>query len=63
MMQERLWNRNYCRVMAANFSLFFAFYLLTPLLPLYLVERFDATKDVDGTAVQYRIRKQTTSAS
>ena len=48
MMQERLWNRNYCRVMAANFSLFFAFYLLTPLVPLYLVERFDATKDVVG---------------
>ena len=47
-MQERLWNRNYCRVMAANFALFFAFYLLTPLLPLYLVERFDATKDVVG---------------
>ena len=47
-MQERLWNRNYCRVMAANFTLFFAFYLLTPLLPLYLVERFDATKDVVG---------------
>ncbi len=43
-----LWNRNYCRVMAANFALFFAFYLLTPLLPLYLVERFDATKDVVG---------------
>ena len=39
---------NYCRVMAANFTLFFAFYLLTPLLPLYLVERFDATKDVVG---------------
>ncbi len=48
MTQERLWNRNYCRVMTANFSLFFAFYLLTPLLPLYLVERFDATKDVVG---------------
>lgn len=48
MAQERLWNRNYCRVMAANFALFFAFYLLTPLLPLYLVERFDATKDIVG---------------
>lgn len=34
--------------MTANFALFFAFYLLTPLLPLYLVERFDATKDVVG---------------
>ena len=48
MPQERLWNANYCRVMTANFALFFAFYLLTPLLPLYLVERFDATKDVVG---------------
>lgn len=47
-MSERLWNANYCRVMGANFALFFAFYLLTPLLPLYLVERFDATKDVVG---------------
>lgn len=45
---ERLWNSNYCKVMAANFSLFFAFYLLTPLLPLYLSETFGATKDVIG---------------
>ena len=45
---ERLWNRNYCKVMAANFSLFFAFYVLTPLLPLYLSEHFGATKDVIG---------------
>ena len=46
--QLRLWNRNYCKVMAANFSLFFAFYVLTPLLPLYLSEHFGATKDVIG---------------
>ena len=45
---ERLWNRNYCKVMAANFSLFFAFYVLSPLLPLYLSEHFGATKDVIG---------------
>jgi len=45
---ERLWNRNYCKVMAANFTLFFAFYVLTPLLPLYLSEHFGATKDVIG---------------
>ena len=45
---ERLWNKNYCKVMAANFSLFFAFYVLTPLLPLYLSEHFGATKDVIG---------------
>ncbi len=45
---ERLWNRNYCKVMFANFTLFFAFYVLTPLLPLYLNEQFGATKDVIG---------------
>ena len=32
----------------ANFTLFFAFYILTPLLPLYLSEHFGATKDVIG---------------
>ena len=45
---DKLWNRNYCKVMTANFTLFFAFYVLTPLLPLYLSEHFGATKDVIG---------------
>lgn len=45
---DRLWNKNYCKVMTANFALFFAFYLLTPLLPLYLHETFGATKDLIG---------------
>ncbi len=47
-MKEKLWNANYWKVMIANFTLFFAFYLLTPLLPLYLSEQFHATKDVIG---------------
>ena len=47
-MTEKLWNKNYCKVMLANFTLFFAFYILTPLLPLYLSEHFGATKDVIG---------------
>ena len=34
--------------MTANFALFFAFYVLSPLLPLYLSETFHATKDVIG---------------
>ncbi len=34
--------------MIANFSLFFAFYVLSPLLPLYLSETFGATKDMIG---------------
>ena len=45
---EKLWNKNYIKVMTANFALFFAFYVLTPLLPLYLSEHFGATKDVIG---------------
>ena len=45
---DKLWNTNYIKVMAANFALFFAFYILTPLLPLYLSENFHATKDVIG---------------
>ena len=45
---ERLWNAEYIKVMATNFLLYFAFYLLTPLLPLYLSEQFGATKDTIG---------------
>ena len=45
---ERLWNRNYIKVMCSNFLLFFAFYILTPLLPLYLNEQFKADKDMIG---------------
>ena len=37
--------------MIANFTLFFAFYLLTPLLPLYLSEHFHATKDIIGVVL------------
>ncbi len=43
-----LWNTNYIKVMIANFTLYFAFYLLTPLLPLYLSDEFAATKDTIG---------------
>lgn len=45
---ERLWNRDYCVAMAGNFMMFFAFYLLTPLLPIYLDEQFGASKDKIG---------------
>ena len=48
MSEEKLWNRNYWKVMTSNFSMWFAFYLLTPLLPLYLNETFGATKDTIG---------------
>ena len=46
--KEKLWNANYIKVMTTNVLLYFAFYLLTPLLPLYLSETFGATKDTIG---------------
>lgn len=46
--KTRLWNREYIKVMMCNFLLFFAFYLLTPLLPLYLDQQFGAEKDTIG---------------
>lgn len=45
---KKLWNREYIKVMACNFMLFFAFYLLTPLLPIYLDEQFDTDKHTIG---------------
>ncbi|MCR5574821.1 MAG: MFS transporter [Bacteroidaceae bacterium] len=45
---EKLWNSNYKKVMVAHFTMQFAFYLLTPLLPLYLSESFGSTKDMIG---------------
>lgn len=44
----RLWNSNYNKVMIGNLSMSFSFYLLAPLLPLYLNDTFAATKDVIG---------------
>lgn len=50
-LQKRLWNREYVKVMTCNFLLFFAFYLLTPLLPLYLDHQFGADKDLIGVVL------------
>ncbi|MDE6824680.1 MAG: MFS transporter [Duncaniella sp.] len=48
MVKEKLWNANYCKAMAGNFMMFFSFYLLTPLLPIYLDAQFHADKDLIG---------------
>lgn len=45
---ERLWNKNYIKVLTANFMIFFSFMIVTPLLPLYLSEEFGADKDTIG---------------
>ncbi|KXB84779.1 transporter, major facilitator family protein [Prevotella sp. DNF00663] len=47
-MKEKLWNGNYLKAMVANSMIYFAFYILTPLLPIFLSERFGATKDIIG---------------
>lgn len=46
--KEALWNRNYIAVCAANFLLFFAFYLLLPMLPFYLRDTFGTDKQMIG---------------
>lgn len=46
--KEKLWNREYWKTMIGNFLLFFSFYILTPLLPLYLDAQFHADKDTIG---------------
>ncbi len=48
MAKDKLWNQEYLKVMSINFLLYFAFFLLTPLLPIYLSERFDAGNDTIG---------------
>lgn len=46
--KERLWKAEYIKIMVNNFGMYFAFYLLTPLLPLYLSDNFGCTKDIIG---------------
>ena len=48
MEKEKLWNSNYVKVWLANFMIFFSFMIVTPLLPLYLSDTFQADKDTIG---------------
>ena len=48
---SRLWNRDYILCCAANFLSFFAFYILLPVLPLYLHEEMTATKSQIGVVL------------
>ncbi|MGM9801958.1 MAG: MFS transporter [Candidatus Limisoma sp.] len=45
---DKLWNRNYCLVMVANFLLFFSFNNILPILPIYLAEHCGADRSVIG---------------
>ncbi len=47
-MRPRLFTRSYCCILAANFLLYFGFWLLIPLLPFYLKENFGLREGVIG---------------
>lgn len=49
--RPKLWNRNYLRTWGANFTLFFSFMLIVPLLPIYLQEQFGASKEMIGVVL------------
>lgn len=46
--RPRLFTRGYCCILAANFLLFFGFWLLIPLLPFYLKERYGLSEGLIG---------------
>ena len=48
MPKERLVTPSYCFILAANFLLYFGFWLLTPILPFYLSEVFQASNTAIG---------------
>lgn len=48
MAKDKLFTPGFCYILAANFLLFFAFYLLLPVLPFYLKEEFQAGKSMIG---------------
>ena len=48
MAKDKLVSPSFCYILAANFLLFFAFYLILPILPFYLKEQFMADKSMIG---------------
>lgn len=48
MEKDKLITRSYCLLMAANFLLYFGFWLLMPVLPFYLSEIFEASSSTIG---------------
>lgn len=48
MVKEKLWTGSFVAACGANFLMFFAFYMLLPILPMYLAEQFAVTKSTAG---------------
>lgn len=51
MAKERLFTRSYVCILAANFLLFFGFWLLLPVFPFYLAETFSCPRSVIGAVL------------
>ena len=47
-MKDRLFTRSYIFILAANFLMFFGFWLLIPILPFYLTETFNCPQSILG---------------
>ncbi len=45
---NKLWTKSFVAACIGNFLLFFAFYLLVPVFPLYLIDEFAASKSLIG---------------
>ena len=50
-MEEKLFNKNYLCLCAANFLFFFSFYLLLPVLPFFIQQNFQANNSVVGAVI------------
>ena len=48
MEKDRLFTGNFYKILAANFLLYIAFYLILPILPFYLVETYNTDKTMIG---------------
>ena len=46
-----LWTRNFVTVAAANFLLFFSFYQLLPILPMFIIEKFQTDNATAGIVI------------
>lgn len=47
-MRDRLFTRSYCFILAANFLLFFGFWMVIPVLPFYLKDNFSCPEAIIG---------------
>ena len=46
-----LWTRNFTTCAAANFLLFFSFYQLLPILPMFIIEKFQTDNATAGIVI------------